>query len=69
MRRANRIHAVASCDMCKRESYIRMVYCSAFGREHFCFCRDCADGLLASGARALFAAAEPEQAPAAPTST
>jgi len=56
--RANRIHAVALCDMCHRESYIRMVYCVPFGREHFCFCRECADGLLAPGARQALASAD-----------
>ena len=57
MRGAARVHAIRECSMCKRESYIRMIYCVPMTREHFAFCRECADGLLSTTAHARITAA------------
>jgi hypothetical protein len=46
MARTNRIHSIAKCSMCNRESYVRMVYCVPLSQSHFVFCRECADGLI-----------------------
>jgi hypothetical protein len=43
-----RIHSIANCSMCDRESYVRMVYCVPLSQSHFVFCRECADGLIDS---------------------